>query len=168
MVGQIIQVLHPFRPPGGNFHHSELQDRIHRFFSHIIPAYTIDTISRLTGHKPILVRLIKKMYRGMAPLEWFANRQWIWANDNVVTLSEELNATDREWFPCRVNNLDWHEYLINYVYTLRKYVLKYDDSTLDTCKLRMKRLTLVFELVKGLAMLAWVLIAVTCFSRFFL
>ena len=108
------------------------------------------------------------MHRGMAPLEWFANRQWIWANDNVVTLSEELNAADREWFPCRVNNLDWHEYLINYVYTLRKYVLKYDDSTLDTCKLRMKRLTLVFELVKGLAMLAWVLIAVTCFSRFFL
>ena len=47
------------------------------------------------------------------------------------------------------------------VYTLRKYVLEYDDITLDTCKLRMKILTLVFELVKGLAMLAWVLIAVT-------
>ena len=35
------------------------------------------------------------MHRGMAPLEWFASRQWIWANDNVVALSEELNATDR-------------------------------------------------------------------------
>ena len=161
-------MLHFFRPPGGNFHHSEIQDRVHRFFSHIIPAYTIDTISRLTGHKPILVRLITKMHRGMAPLEWFANRQWIWANDNVVTLSEEFNATDQKWFPCRVNNLDWHEYLINYMYTLRKHVLKYDDSTIDACKLRMKRLTLVFELVKGLAMLAWVLLAVTCFSRFFM
>ena len=77
-----------FRPPGGNF-----EDRIHRFFAHLIPAHIVDTICRLTGHKPFLVRQINKMHRGMAPLEWFASRQWIWANDNVVALSEELNAT---------------------------------------------------------------------------
>ena len=60
------------RPPGGIFQHSELQDRVHRFFVHLIPAHIVDTLCRLTGHKPFLVRQINKMHRGMEPLEWFA------------------------------------------------------------------------------------------------
>ena len=161
-------ILLPFRPPGGNFHHSELQDRIHRFFAHLIPAHIVDTICRLTGHKPFLVRQINKMHRGMAPLEWFASRQWIWANDNVVALSEELNATDREWFRCRADDLDWHEYWINYVYTLRKHVLKYSDDTLEASGVRLKRLAIAFGLIKGIVVLAFVLSAVRCVANIFL
>ena len=107
------------------------------------------------------------MHNGIEPLEWFAPRQWIWANDNVVALSEELNTADRDWFPCRVNNLDWHEYLINHVYIIRKHVLKYDDKTIEACKLRLKRLDLVFGPIKIVACLALALIAATCFSRLF-
>ena len=158
---------HPFRPPGGNFHHSELQDRVHRFFAHLIPSHTVDTICRITGHKPFLVRLINKMHRGMAPLEWFASRQWIWANDNVVALSEELNTTDREWFHCRVDNLDWHEYWFNYVYTLRKHMLKYKDDTLDASGVRLKRIVVVFGLITGIVSFALVFFAVSCVSSLF-
>ena len=85
----------------------------------------------------------------------------------MVALSEELNTADRQWFPCRVNNLDWHEYLINHVHTIRKHVLKYDDKTIEACKLRLKRLDLAFMLIKGIATMALVLIAVICFSRLF-
>ena len=104
----------------------------------------------------------------MAPLEWFASRQWIWANHNVVTLSEELNATDREWFRCRVDGLDWREYRINYVYTLQKHVLKYGDDTLKASGVRLKRLALAFGLIKGVVVLAFVLSAVRCVANIFL
>ena len=144
-----------------------MQDRVIRVLCHLIPAYIVDTICTLIGQKPFLAKLIHKLHSGIEPLEWFANRQWIWANDNVVALSEELNTADRDWFPCRVNNLDWHEYLINHVYTIRKHILKYDDKTIEACKLRLKRLDLVFGLIKGIACLALVLIAMACFYRLF-
>ena len=91
-----------FRPPNGTFQYSRLHDRIFRFFVHLLPAYAVDAILyvllalNVTKHKPFLVRLIGKMHNGMAALEWFANRQWVWANENVVALEKELNATDRD------------------------------------------------------------------------
>ena len=99
-----------FRPPNGTFQYSELHDRIFRFFVHLLPAYAVDTILyvlfalNVTKHKPFLVRLIGKMHNGMAALEWFANRQWIWANDNVVALEKELNTTDREAIQWKTNS----------------------------------------------------------------
>ena len=102
------------------------------------------------------------MHRGLEPLEWFASRQWIWDNHNVVALSEELNATDNEWFNCQLVDLDWHEFWMNTVHVLRKHVLKYDDSTIEANKARLKKLSIIFELVKGMITLALVLFA----SRF--
>ena len=77
---------------------------------HLLPAYAVDAILyilfalNVTKHKPFLVRLIGKMHNGMAALEWFANRQWIWANDNVVALEKELNTTDREAIQWKTNS----------------------------------------------------------------
>ena len=147
------------RPPGYTFSHSKLSSRTYRFFAHLIPAYIVDTACRLSGKKPYLKRLIDKMHRGLEPLEWFASRQWIWDNDNVVALSEELNATDKEWFDCRMVDLDWHEFWMNTVHVLRKHVLKYDDNTIEANKARLKKLSIIFELVKGIITLALVLFA---------
>merc|ERR1719188_851646 len=154
-------------PPNGTFQHSELQDRIFRFFVHIIPAYIVDAIARLLGHKPFLVRLVGKMHNGMAALEWFANRQWIWANDNVIALSQELNATDRVWFHCRTEGLDWQDYFVSYYYCARKHLLKYKDDSLDASRVHLKRLVFVFEIIKGTIAFALVLYAVRCIACFF-
>ena len=52
------------------------------------------------------------------------NREWTWANDNVVALSKELNATDAEYFNFRLHNLDWREYWLNYFIALRTHYFK--------------------------------------------
>ena len=127
--------------------------------------YTI--ASSLTRHKPFLVRLVGKMHNGMAALEWFANRQWIWANDNVVALSKELNATDSVWFHCRVDNLDWQEYFCNYYWTCRKYLMKYSDDTLEASGVRLKRLVFAFEVTKGTVAFMMVLYVVRCIAGLF-
>ena len=74
------------------------------------------------------------MHTGMAALEWFANRQWIWANGNVVQLERELNVTDRALFNCRVDGVNHKEYFNHYYYTVRKHLLKYSDDTLDASR----------------------------------
>ena len=52
------------------------------------------------------------------------NREWTWANDNVLALSKELNATDAEYFNFRLHNLDWREYWLNYFIALRTHYFK--------------------------------------------
>ena len=52
-------------------------------------------MARLSGRPPKVVRRLKRMKVGLVALEWFANRQWVWSNDNVSQLSEELNSTGR-------------------------------------------------------------------------
>ena len=52
------------------------------------------------------------------------NREWTWANDNVLALSKELNATDAEYFNFRLHDLDWREYWTNYFIALRTHYFK--------------------------------------------
>ena len=52
------------------------------------------------------------------------NREWTWANDNVLSLSKELNATDAESFNFRLHDLDWREYWLNYFIALRTHYFK--------------------------------------------
>ena len=56
------------------FQESKTLDRIYRVFLHIIPAYIIDLIARILGHKPFLVRLVGKMHYGLGLLEYFTTR----------------------------------------------------------------------------------------------
>ena len=56
------------------FIESKTLDRIYRVFLHIIPAYIIDIIARILGHKPFLVRLVGKMHYGLGLLEYFTTR----------------------------------------------------------------------------------------------
>ena len=56
------------------FQESKTLDRIYRVFLHIIPAYIIDIIARILGHKPFLVRLVGKMHYGLGLLEYFTTR----------------------------------------------------------------------------------------------
>ena len=95
--------------------------------------------------QPFLARLIGKMHTGMAALEWFANRQWIWANGNVVQLERELNATDRALFNCRVDGVNHKQYFINYYYTVRKHLLKYSDDTLDASRCGQTQVNRIFS-----------------------
>ena len=56
------------------FQESMTLSRIYRVFLHIIPAYIIDIIARILGHKPFLVRLVGKMHYGLGLLEYFTTR----------------------------------------------------------------------------------------------
>ena len=81
------------RPPSITLTRNKIQDRFLHVFMNLLPAYAIDYAARLQGRKPALVRRMGRLQEGLKVLEFFANRQWSWANDNVAQLSEELNPT---------------------------------------------------------------------------
>ena len=38
------------------------------------------------------------MHHGIRKIEWFSQREWTWANDNVIKLGKELCDADRDHF----------------------------------------------------------------------
>ena len=74
-----------------------MQDRVLHVLLNLFPAHAFDLAARLSGRKPAgLVRRMGRLREGIGALEFFANRQWSWANDNVAQLSQELNSTGGE------------------------------------------------------------------------
>lgn len=94
-----IKYLYPIRPPNYfPFQENKIWDQLLRIFLHLLPAYIVDAVALLHGREPYLVKIIGKMHHGIRKIEWFANREWTWVNDNVMALSKELGAGDRARF----------------------------------------------------------------------
>ena len=149
------KIVAPPAPGHTVFQESKILDRIYRVLLHTIPAHIIDLIARLLGHKPFLVRLVSKMHGGLNLLEYFTTREWTWANDNVLALSQELNTTDVEFFNFRMCDLDWREYWLNHFIMLRNHYFKCRPETVEASRLRLGRLKLIFGAVKSVVAFAF-------------
>ena len=88
----------------------------------------------------------------MGALEYFANREWTWSSKNVHQLNDELEEADKKLFPCdlRCDLPDWDEFVLNYFYGVRTYVLKNDPASIGRCRKKYKVYQLLDIIVKGL------------------
>ena len=96
-----------------------------------------------------MVRRLRRLKEGLPALEWFCNRQWVWSNDNVRALDEELNATDRAKFNFRMGGVDWKEYVANYYLATRNHVLKNRADTVDRTRRKLDRQVMAYNVVRG-------------------
>ena len=83
---------------------------------HYGPAQLVDLVYRLMGKKPFLVKISSMMQKGQKALEPFTTNSWEWSHDNTDKLWEELGEEDRDIFPFDIRNLDWIQFLENYVH----------------------------------------------------
>ena len=100
----------------------------------------MDLALRAFGQKPFMRTIVTKISKGMQALEYFANREWSWTNDNVNNLNDELSAEDKELFAAdlRTDLPNWEDFVINYFKGVRHYVLKNDPATVEWCKKKCK------------------------------
>jgi len=116
-------------------------------FYHYVPAYILDTLARVTGKKPQLVRFYDKADRAIACLSFYMLRQWRFISQNSIDLSEKLSAIDQSTFYFDVREIDWHKYVTNYVLGARHYILKDDISTVPIAKRNLNRLYWAHQLL---------------------
>ncbi|RWS22854.1 putative fatty acyl-CoA reductase-like protein, partial [Leptotrombidium deliense] len=139
-----LLIKHPsmemFRYPGSAFHSNRLMHELFLQLEHNIPAYFIDFLFRITGHKPILSQVYQKVHRAINALEYFTTNEWTFRNDNFLELFNEVNANDKEIFHCDLRNIDWQTYMECYILGVRKFLLKEDPSTLPEARKRLNRI----------------------------
>ena len=71
----------------------------------------------------------------------------------------------RALFHTRVDGINHQEYFVNYYWTVRKHLLKYSDDSLEDCRVRLRRLVLVFEGIKCTVAFMLVLYVLRCIAR---
>jgi fatty acyl-CoA reductase len=91
-----------------------------------------------------LIKLQKKIRKGVETLEFFTQQQWEFTNDNLCQLMSEMSATDLKNFNFDVRKLIWPTYMEEYIIGTKKHVLKEDFSRIPKCREDIKRFFFFF------------------------
>ena len=86
----------------------------------VLPAYVLDLGLGLMGRKTEFIRLQDRLAKTTSCLEFFTSNGWDFGADNVLQLKKSLTVSDRQTFNFDVEEMDWNDYLENYVIGRRK------------------------------------------------
>ena len=106
---------------------------------HSIPAALADLACWSMGGKTKYLRLVNKMHKASEVLYPFTNKQWIWDEDNLKSLQDEMTQVDRDNFNFDVAELEWPSFLDEWIKGTRQYLLKEDLATLPRSRVEMDR-----------------------------
>ncbi|KAF5281903.1 hypothetical protein FQR65_LT14487 [Abscondita terminalis] len=130
--------------PGFTYRTNRLMHWICHALFHYMPACVFDLFLYCTQHKPIMLRICKKIARAAKNGEFFALNEWNFHTSTVGDLvSAVKNAQDGDNFNVelsKANGFDWGPYIKTYLLGIRKYILKDDMSSLNRAKAKLNRL----------------------------
>ncbi|XP_078050394.1 putative fatty acyl-CoA reductase CG5065 [Augochlora pura] len=137
-MGKVHARNHPFSGilwyPGGTNTNSVVYHWIRVILFHLIPAYLLDGVIMLSGNKPFLVRVQQKVNAGIKIVTYYTTKQWIFRNDRMKELHQQLSPSDKEEFFMDIASVSWNEFLLTYLLGIRKFTLKDDPSTLPRAR----------------------------------
>jgi len=100
------------------------------FLLHIVPAFVIDSIAKLTGRKPQLMDGYKKMHKFSSVISSFSLKSWVFRDNNTRSLVQKLSKLDRTLFNFDISKLNWDSYFERHVVGIRTYIVKDPIETL--------------------------------------
>ncbi|XP_012229974.1 fatty acyl-CoA reductase 1 [Linepithema humile] len=109
-------------------------------FLHVLPALFIDTILKLCGTRPILLKLQRKVYVSNSALSYFLLNEWKFYNKKLLELFDNLSVENQKEFGYDYRNFNEVDYFRDGVIGAKLYLLKEDINHLEAAKLHRKRM----------------------------
>ncbi|KAF9800011.1 hypothetical protein SFRURICE_016697 [Spodoptera frugiperda] len=106
--------------PGGSAKSSWIAHQFALFFTHMLPAYFVDLLMFLMGKKTFMIKIQKRINYGLEVLQYYTTKEWHFTNDYF--------------------EMDWSQYIRNYIKGAREYCCKEDPSTLPAARRLQKQL----------------------------
>ncbi|KAH7644408.1 male sterility domain-containing protein [Dermatophagoides farinae] len=106
--------------------YGRLSHQMTKIFSHYGFALLADGLIMLTGNKPFLMNITKRMHLGFDTLEPFTNNEWQFRHENYQDIYYQLSPHEQEIFQSDVGSLDWMKYVDNATLGTRRYLLNDD------------------------------------------
>lgn len=107
-------------------------------FLQFIPALFIDLMCIITGKKPWLTKIQRKIFTSLNIISYFLKRQWYWENNNYKSLYDNLSPSDKFTFDFDATKIDYLDYVKDWLSGSRKFILKLDDSTLPAARQKLR------------------------------
>ncbi|KAH8330999.1 hypothetical protein KR067_010044, partial [Drosophila pandora] len=98
------------------------------FFYHTLPGYFFDLALQLSGRKPRLVKIYRKLHSGLALIKYFLQNNFYFDIKNSERLFTLMSQEDRCLFDFDMENVDWRDYLNKSIRGTRFYLAKDDPS----------------------------------------
>nr|CAD7600247.1 unnamed protein product [Timema genevievae] len=152
--------------PGGSMKKSKLLHNICVFFFHLLPAYFIDSLIFLAGHKPIMIRIQRRIRKGFEVFEYYANNQWDFKNDHVLVLRKLMNPREKKAFKIDGEGLNIDSYFEDCISAARIYILNEPLDTLPAARRHMRMMYWVDVITKMLFFGLMIYMLVSVFDTF--
>jgi len=85
-----------------------------------------------------MVRIQKRISDGLEVLQYFTTREWVFYNDKIIELNNNLTPIDKKIFQIIIYDIDINEYFKNIILGARQYCMKEDLSTLPKARRHQK------------------------------
>lgn len=108
--------------------------KISAIFIHFIPAYILDTFTRIAGGRPILVRLHTNVWNSLNLLDRFIFTEWKFNNPKTMALIGSQTASDKENFNIDLRSLEWEDYFVSLTLGVRRYLNHEHPKNLEAAR----------------------------------
>jgi len=86
-----------------------------------------------------MVRIQKRISVGLEVLQYFTTREWIFHNNKIITIFDDLSPEDKKIFRTFIpSDTDKVEYIKNVILGTRQYCMKEDLSSLPRARRHQK------------------------------
>uniref|UniRef100_A0A182RXE0 Fatty acyl-CoA reductase n=1 Tax=Anopheles funestus TaxID=62324 RepID=A0A182RXE0_ANOFN len=119
------------------------------FCCQLLPAILVDTLFRVAGRAPFLLKLNRKIFDAQVSLRYFMNNEWVFANENFKELEHTLMKDDRKHFSTNFFLCGMMEYYASAILGGRRYLLKEPDDNVNDALKKYRRLRVLNFALKG-------------------
>ncbi|XP_053699455.1 putative fatty acyl-CoA reductase CG5065 [Sabethes cyaneus] len=138
--------------PGGGLTQIWIYNFVRVMLFHILPAILIDVLLRMTGQRPFLAKLQRKIYIANMALEYFILNNWDFRNHNFIRLASEIKPEDiKEFYYRDFIEFDITLYFRNCILGARRYLLKQKDENLPRALKHLQRMKVADKVCKLIA-----------------
>ncbi|XP_058799232.1 putative fatty acyl-CoA reductase CG5065 [Phymastichus coffea] len=129
------------------------------FLLHLMPAYCIDVAIRAIGQKSRLLTAYDKLHTMVDLVYYFSTNIWLYKDENVHDLWDQLDPRDQQIFQFSMLNFDWENYIANCIKGVRVFLFKDDLITLEQSRIKYKRFLWIHQIMVAslIGFMCWVL-----------
>uniref|UniRef100_A0A1Q3FR42 Fatty acyl-CoA reductase n=1 Tax=Culex tarsalis TaxID=7177 RepID=A0A1Q3FR42_CULTA len=144
-----MPVSQVFCAPGGHNAINTYSYYLLFFLYQLLPSVCADLALKLSGRKPFLLKLQRKIFNAQICLKHFTDNEWVFQTDNFRNLAKDLHETDRETFNISYLRKGTYDYYEGCILGARRYLMKEPDSTIPSATRNMNRLVIIYRTMQA-------------------
>lgn len=138
-----------YRIPGGNSRNFTITHKLAILFDHYIPAAFTDALLFISGKKPRMISIYKKVDKALITFAQYSVDEWFFHCKNQFLIWDKMSDVDKKRFNFDIKSVDWDFYYENVILGIRKYLLNEDHSTLPKARENVQRMQLRSYAIKA-------------------